>query len=205
MAAWMVWKDTRFFTSHDDVFIPVSNLQCCLEHKAVESQVQWTQDKTNFLKNQALHYLCRSKDLEDLCVFDFYQEYKSANLTKKLRDDGDYYKFEKDMGHFKHPGWTKLDSGKDRQHCMQAMVPREVPVLGCVSQWPFPNAASFKVNLFTCRKDEITESMDMYAYLVMVLFYPFCCSADLMATTAGIQSYALRLCQLYMNKMNNKS
>jgi hypothetical protein len=58
-------------------------------------------------------------------------------------------------------------------------------------------AASFKVNIFTCCKDEITESMDMYAYLVMVLFYPFCSSADLTATTASNQSYALRLCQLF--------
>ena len=98
MAAWIVWKDTHFFTSHDDVFISISDLQHCLEHKAVESQVQWTQDKTNFLENQALHYLCQNKDLEDLCVFDFYQEYESANLTKKLRDDGDYYEFEKGVG-----------------------------------------------------------------------------------------------------------
>ena len=94
-----------------------------MEHKAVESQVQWTQDKMNFLENQALlHYLCWSKDLDDLCVSDFYQEYKSANLTKKLRDDGKYYEFEKDMGHFKHPGWMKLDSGKDWQYCVQLMV-----------------------------------------------------------------------------------
>jgi hypothetical protein len=138
MAAWMVWKDTSFFTSHDNVFIPVSNLQCCLEHKAVESQVQWAQDKTNFLKNQALHYLCWSKDLEDLCIFDFYQEYKSANLSKKLRDDGYYHEFEKDMGHFKHPGWTKLDSGKDRQHCMQAMVPEKCQYLDMLASGLFP-------------------------------------------------------------------
>jgi hypothetical protein len=44
----------------------------------------------------------------------------------------------------------------------------------------------------------------MYAYLVVVLFYPFCCCADLMATTAGIQSHALRLHQLYEEDKQQK-
>jgi hypothetical protein len=84
LAAWLVQHDKRFFSSHEDIYVPLSDLHRCLTNEKIDSQVQYTSNSDNYLENQALHYLCHHDELEDYSVFDFYQEYKRNSFTCHL-------------------------------------------------------------------------------------------------------------------------
>jgi hypothetical protein len=109
-------------------------------------------------------------------------KYKSVHYSAaKAKDNcGQYLEFQKDMGFFKHPGWRNVATRTEHTECCaQAMEKRVELVLVHVSQWIFPNTATFKGNILTCQDDDITGSMEKWSSLVLTLFHPFWSESDL--------------------------
>ena len=51
IAAWLIQHDKRFFSSHEDIYVPLSDLHRCLTNEKIDSQVQYTSNNDNYLEN----------------------------------------------------------------------------------------------------------------------------------------------------------
>lgn len=110
MASYLNEHGSRFYFSHDFVYCPLKDIIALLNNAAVDGIARYSEDGTMFFENQALHYLCRSQELEDCSVKEFFEEYRVLNTgfyekKHKRDDDGDddVFPFEADTGYFKHP------------------------------------------------------------------------------------------------------
>jgi len=235
MASYLNEHGQRFYFSHEFVYCPLKDILELLNQSGVHSVAKYNADGSVYFENQALHYLCRSNELEDVSVKEFFEEYHKVDLSffekKRKRGDGDdVWPFEADTGHFKHPSTRKRkerasqnntsapistdgatqqstprsqrnnssasrSSGTARKRkksttpakkeppkTRQGVKMREKKLLIKVSQWMFPDAAKFKANILSCAVSEISNDMEIYAQLVLALFLPHRCLADLKST-----------------------
>ena len=170
MGTFLARKGTRFYFSHDFVYCPLQDLSKLLRNQSVDSSLQFHGDK-GFLENNALHYLCRAKELEDVSVSSFFEEYV---VCRNVESEEELFPFIGDTGNFEHPS-----KSKDGQKVIQAVKPAKKNKLAKVTQWQFPDTAKFEGNILKCKLDDINSAMEEYARLVMILFYPHRCEADL--------------------------
>ena len=167
MASYLIRNGSRFYFSHKFVFCPLNDLISLQEGRHVGGQATFAKDRVYF-ENQALHYLCwpKGEEFESLCVKDFYEIFQVKAKTKIGLVKG--YDFQADTCFFKHPSFNTKT-----QKFNQWVVARDEPSYIKVSQWAFPDAASFKGDILTCQQSEFNGKMETYARLVLTLFLPF--------------------------------
>ena len=168
LASHLLRYKERFIFSHEFAHLPVDHLIHLLQDEAVTATFQNHKDGS-FFQNRALHYLCRSTELESVSVFDFYTQYDSVFITKENKDSIHCYN---NTPHFHHPSIGK--NGMSRQ----GVILRDIPALPKILQWALPDTACFGGSIL----DESTPMMaatETYAQFILTLFLPHRCNADL--------------------------
>ena len=75
-----------------------------------------------------------------------------------------------------------------------------------VSQWSFPDTAQFKNNILTCPASAINQSMEEYAYTMLLLFHHYRSHEDLLpSVTAGSFPYVMKLREIYKHEVQLQS
>jgi hypothetical protein len=80
MASYLTRNASRFYFSHSFSWCPLRDISKLLNGEQVSANVSFTEYQAYF-QCQALHYLCRPRDLEDTNVFDFYTRYKVLKVN----------------------------------------------------------------------------------------------------------------------------
>jgi hypothetical protein len=112
MASEINERGSRFYFSHDAEYCPLVDVVGLLHNSLVDGIAKYNADGTVYCENHALHYLCRSEELEDVSLAEFTSEYYKVDTNffskKRKRDKQDeVFPFEADTGYFKHPSAYK--------------------------------------------------------------------------------------------------
>jgi len=176
LASYLNRHGSRFYFSHDTTYCPLRDLVRLANSETVPGIARYNNDGSVYFENQALHYLCRHDDLEDIPAKDFYTEYTvltvpGKNTGKRKRDDEETWRFKSDTGHFQHPSAKKTKDGR-LNDATQGVKKKDAPTLARISQWMIPDTAKFKDNIFACPPENITKEMEIYAELFLTLLVP---------------------------------
>ena len=165
----------RYRFSHQCTYCPLADLEKLIRNQSVGGVLETNKGRTYF-ENCALHYLCRNEELEYINVWTFYTEFKTARNSKKAGEEDEVLPFIANTGYYKHPS-AETRGGVEVTH--QGVTAREVDEIHLlkVAQWVFPDTADFGGNILT--SDDITEKMELYARLVLILLVPFRSAPDL--------------------------
>jgi hypothetical protein len=115
-------------------------------------------------------------------------------------------RFIADTGFFKHPS-AKKEKDDSISECRQGVVRRVLGPLNIqVSQWIFPDTATFQGNILTCTEQHINEEMEDYAFSVLALFYPYRSHEDLLPVIqTSIHPYVKKLREIYSQEVLSES
>lgn len=178
-ASYLTRHDSRFYFSHRFQFCPLRDLFQILEGGTVSATLTFTRGG-GFLENQALHYLCRPKDLEDLSPREFFEQYYVLFVQGPPKAGERDLRFINDTGYYRHPSATVKPGNPPRLlECRQGVAEREESLYIKVSQWTFPDTAQFKFNILSCANSDISAPMESYAKFMLLLFYPYRRQKDL--------------------------
>ncbi len=168
LASFLLRNSSRFYFSHDFQYCPVRDLIKIHQNKGVSSVMRFCCEGGNYFENQALNYLCRPRIAEYCSVKKFVEQFEVRFATKRTMEDG-VVPFIADTGFFKHP--SRLESIQDGE-CRQGIMERMEPVRAKVTQWQFPDTATFNGNILECEESEINGAMEGYAEFVLTLLLP---------------------------------
>ena len=185
LAAFLNRTGSRFYFSHDFTYCPLYDIMKLHRKEKVPVNMKYSQSGDVFFENQALHYLCRHEDLEDVSAKDFYEQYtvipmgnaplpgnKRKRKNKKSSRDEGKWSFKAQTVSFTHPS-VKRDKQGNIGGATQGVKLREKPGLIRVPQWGFIDTAKFKgSHILKCPTEEIIPAMDEYAFMMLCLFYP---------------------------------
>ena len=192
LASYLTRHDSRFYFSHSFQFCPIQDLQNLLHGDNVSGHIKYARDGRAFFENQAIHYLCRPECLKDLSAKTFYENYQTVQYYKQGSAKEKDLRYINDTGYFRHPSAKKV--GRILKPSVQGCYERDTPLLIRVSQWQFPDTATFKGNILTCPNSDITDTMEQYAELVLLLYYPYRSSADLRPLqSTGFRPFTMKL------------
>ncbi|CAB9525913.1 hypothetical protein SEMRO_1747_G295080.1 [Seminavis robusta] len=186
-----------------------------LNKQEVSSELRYSPTGQAYLENQALHYLCRNKDLENVSVKRFYELYeerpmKSVTGGSVRRTDEEKWPFMADTRHFVHPSAIKGNDGVLTGETSAGVILRKEEALVRVPQWAFSDAGGFGANILTCPTGELNQAMDTYAEVLLALYLPHRCLADLKKSVPQTNyAFAERLREVYeydvLRKANKKN
>ena len=177
LAKYLIHNKSRFHYSDTIIHIPIAETKSILDKS--NFFVRLSEEGKIFLESRSLHYLLRSKDLEDVNLHDFFTKFvvvKQSRLNKK--NSLEVYEFLD-----KHPG-------KD----FQCVIHQKNEVIGGISNFSFVDTSSFNGSILD-ESLQITASMEDYAKTVLLLFLPFRNKDDLLLEN----SYTKKLRQVYEN------
>ena len=177
MASYLTRHDSRFYFSHEFTFCPLIDLVKLHDKQHVECLQKFDDDGTTFFENQALHYLCRPLELESISAKTFSECYKVSYVSKSKLDEDKIFRMCPDTGFYQHPSVTKV--GRYKGQCKQGVEVRAEFGYCSVSQWSFPDTATFGDDILTCDVSNMNKKMELYAQHVLTLFYPHRSAGDL--------------------------
>lgn len=190
-ASYLTRHDSRFYFSKKTVFCPLKDVIKLHQKETVPTVLKYTADGGCYFENQALHYLCRPLQLEDLSLKDYFERYEDAFVPTKKRSknvDNPVMPFVCDTGHFVHPSVpkeTKKNTNKP-QEARQGARCRDEPVWIKVSQWMFPDTSHFHgEDIRTCQSEKVNKAMEQYAETSMALLLPHRHVSDLQSAVPG--------------------
>ena len=174
MAAFLTRNRSRFYFSHEFQYCPLHEVVDTIKGRAVKQHIRHM-GSMMIIEKAGYDYLCRNADMEDMCLFDMLRNYK----TRFMKSDSTTVVPFESTQYFDHPSDIK---GKVRQ----GLELRETPVLVEIPQRMFKDTGNFKDDILD-ESTEVTAAINYYSMLVLVLFYPFRCEADL--TMDGTMNY----------------
>ena len=179
-ASFLTRHDSRFYFSHTFHYCPMHDLFKILEGGTVSANVKIA-GSGHYFENQALHYLCRPKALEDLSAREFFEEYYVVDMPQAPPKPGQPdLRFLNHSGHYQHPSaYVTRTNPPTLGQCRQGVGLRDTPTNIKVTQYSFPDTARFKANILTCANEEICDAMETYAKWLLHLLYPYRCKKDL--------------------------
>ncbi|KAG7373540.1 hypothetical protein IV203_034264 [Nitzschia inconspicua] len=159
MASYLIRNGSRFHFSHNFSYVDIGSF-----FKAIQEDLNISADEDGsvFLKSSVSNYLCRPKELEEVCVYDFESQYVACKpVTGSLE-------------------WAVPHPNNDHVKVRQLSM-EHIPV---ISYLDFVNTKEFDGNdIFCCKTEEIPpeklSSMEQHAKACYVLFVPFRNVADL--------------------------
>jgi PIF1-like helicase/Helitron helicase-like domain at N-terminus len=179
MAAHLTRIGSRFYFSHEFSWCPLRDIKVLLNGGAIHVSLSVGVYSTYF-QCQALNYLCRPTELENLSAYEFFAGYDIR--TNRTSGSTAFLYFANTL-FFKHPSYVAT---KDRYK--QGVVKRLTPKLVKIFQYDFPDTASFGGDLL-CEDDEITDQMEKFSEQSLLLFLPHRQQLDLVIN----QSFTKRL------------
>lgn len=185
MAAYLTRNKSRFYFSHSFAWCPLRDITNLLNGENVNAAIAINENSAYF-HCEALHYLCRPTELEDVPVFKFYSQYEVCKQTENNKDS--VYTFH-NTSQFKHPSFDDLTNT-----CLQGVRPRKIQRLAKVYQHDFPDTAMFEGNIldyFT----PINDYMEQYSFKVLLLFLPIREKQDMLLDN----SYTKKLRQVVLD------
>ena len=206
LASFLTRNDSRFFFSHDFVFCPLTDVVRLHNQQDVDATLRVDSNGGTFFENQALHYLCRPSELENVSLKDFVENYSIGYVTKRKSKDNPVIPFQADTGHFKHPSAkNKRVSGVEKVTCAQGVKLSEEDQYAKVPQWFLPDSCSFNTSILNCSEDSFNEPMERYSQAVLSLFLPHRSSSDLKVAGQSEFPYTKKLREVYENDIIRKS
>ena len=174
LASYLTRHDSRFYFSHDFQFCPLRDLKKALNDEKISGTLVYSTNG-RFFENQALHYLCRPKELESLSPRQFYEEYYVLQMRGKPKKG--------QLRFIVTPSFTHPSAIKVRDTfgpCRQGVGARDKPLGIKVSQWLFKDTARFMGNnVLTCANSEMNAAMEDYAEWILLLFHSYRQKEDL--------------------------
>ena len=185
MASYLTRHDSRFYFSHQFVYCPLKDVLRLHNQQEIGATLAMGPSGTSFFENQALHYLCRPQELEQVSLKVFTEQYEVGYVRRKDKERP-FTPFQVDTGAFKHPSATWKGRGKKKQlQCTQGVREREINVLIKVLQFGFPDTSQFHENMLTCDDSKLNRAMNEYAQMVLtLLLWPHWSTAQLESTQA---------------------
>ncbi|KAG7364583.1 hypothetical protein IV203_037785 [Nitzschia inconspicua] len=159
MASYLIRNGSRFHFSHNFSYVDIGSF-----FKAIQEDLNISADEDGsvLLKSSVSNYLCRPKELEEVCVYDLESQYVACKpVTGSLE-------------------WAVPHPNNDHLKVRQLSMER-IPV---ISYLDFVSTKEFDGNdIFCCKTEEIPpeklSSMEQHAKACCVLFVPFWNVADL--------------------------
>ena len=90
MASYLTRNDSRFIFSHKTAWIPLRDMSAVLKRNAINTSIKLNY-KTPFFECMPLNYICRPVKFNNLCAFDFFEQYEVVNTTSRNKDDLDFF------------------------------------------------------------------------------------------------------------------
>lgn len=174
---------TRVYFSHKSESVPLKDLIRVENKQAVSSIGRYNTDGKLYFENNALNYLCRHPELEDLSPLEFYTQYEPCNIKKTRKrkassnspvDDNGQYPFV-NTDWFSHPsiGLTKRGQNKGADKpATRGVQERDHALLPKIAQWMFTDAKKFGESICMCADNKKNKWMEEYAQLVLTLLVP---------------------------------
>ena len=187
LASYLTRNDSRFYFSHDFSFCPLTDLVRIHNKQRIDAQLAFDPKGMTYFENQSLHYLCRPKQVENVCLKDFFEQYevKYCSNSKKKNKDNPVIPFLVDTGFFKHPSVvTKKSKNVEVSTARQGIRLLEERRYVKVPQWVFPDSCDFHGDILTCADADINEAMEVYAQAVLTLLMPHRTKSDLQVNSA---------------------
>jgi hypothetical protein len=148
--------------SHKTVWCPLRDIKALLKGGQANASLLHNGD-IPFYQCAALHYLCRPTELDDLSVYDFFSMYEVVRQTKYTQAD----LLDFDNTTFQHPSYHSKT-----KKFLQGVRERSQMHLVKIFQYDFPDTSEFGGSLLD-ENIPISESMEIYCELVLLLFYPY--------------------------------
>jgi Helitron helicase-like domain at N-terminus/PIF1-like helicase len=187
MASYLTRNKSRFYFSHEMVWCPLRDIENILDGEEVSTELSIVGTDAYF-KCEALHYLCRPIELENVSVFNFFYNYIICPNV------GNVYQFQ-NSGILKHPSYC------DRTKIYrQAIKKRKHPKLPKIYQCDFPDTAMFEGNILNTQTI-INDYMEKYSWKVLLLFLPYRKKEDILKH----EYYTETLRYAYNEKLIDKS
>ena len=190
LASYILRNNSRFIFSHDAVWCPLRDIKKILFKESIDDSVI-VRDNIHsgyYFINSAMNYLCRPKELERLSPKKFYENYE---VVRKKANDSDILMFEPCGDNMYHPSYyskKKTYSHGVKKRCVKCIVK--------VYQWDFPDTASFGAKNILHNDTIITEKMEQYAEMVLLLLTSFRKLNDLRVDGSYVKKFRL----LYQNE-----
>jgi len=198
LAAYLNRNSSRFYFSEQFEYCPIRDISKVLNRQPIPVIARYHGDSGDlYFENQAYHYLCRHKDLDSLCVKDFFERYQTVSMSatpteaesrkrkrkrKRQQQEAEQepvLRFINETASFQHPS-ARLSNTGVLGYARQGSKQKKHFTRLKLSQWMFSDTAKFKANMLTCDHSKITSDMEEYALLVLLLFLPFRNINDLM-------------------------
>jgi hypothetical protein len=170
MAAYLTRYKTRFIMSHDFVDCPLRDLRSITQGDDVNVTISFNNRNPQF-HCYAMHYLCRPLCYENLNSYEFFSRYEVVKCTEKVIRDGGVRLIT--SGEYTHQSFNY-----NTHQCDQAVVKRKIPFLVKVFQYDFIDTANFECDILL-PTSVITDEIESYCHLVLLLFSPFRFDDDL--------------------------
>ena len=105
-ASYLTRNDSRFYFSHEFTFCPLKDIMKLHRNEQVGSVLRYNGEGTAcYFECQALHYLCRPQEIEDVSVKEFFERYEVSYVHQRKRKRGDednpVMPFQADTGFFR--------------------------------------------------------------------------------------------------------
>ncbi|CAB9528348.1 helicase PIF1 [Seminavis robusta] len=197
LASFLTRNNSRFYFSHQFIYCPFRLLQ----KDQMQSTLKVTASGKCYFENQALHYLCRHDDLNNVCVKEFFERYDVKSMSSRKRSrkqDNGKWPFKADTGYFVHPSTERDDEGHPMNHNSEGVVERANCGFIQVPQWMFCDTAKFNCDMFQCTDGELNHAMDDYAKTVLAMLLPHRCLSDIKVRNARTDyPFAEKLCEVH--------
>jgi hypothetical protein len=168
MGSYLTRNKSRFIFSHKTVWCPLRDIKALLKGQEADATISY-HCQTPFFQCAALHYLCRPLELEDSSAFDFFSAYEVIRRTSTT--EAGLLQFHN--GYFRHPSFRTRSNT-----FIQGVRIRKQQHLIKLFQYDFPDTAQFGGSLLDTNIT-ISETMETYCELVLLLFYPYRCLTDI--------------------------
>jgi AAA domain len=161
MAALIVRNGSRFKCSHKFKYVPIREMVNYLNASSADNlrSSVMPHDTGCFLTNDALSYIFRPSDLEEITLLDFNEQYETVRTNSFTDCDPNEGTYELDD--VEHPGYGK-------QYCQKRKEKR----LAQFSHWSIPDTSTFGGNVWSLQFP-VNASVERWCQTVLILFYPF--------------------------------
>jgi hypothetical protein len=170
LAAYLTRNKSRFIFSHEFVFCPLLQLKSLTIGEDISVNVSFCNKNPRF-QCSAIHYLCRPLTLQLLSPYEFFSNYQVVKFSKKQMQNGAERLI--NTAYFKHPSYNSRTGC-----CSQVVAKRLTKALIQVPQYSFTDSANFECNILL-GTSPISEEIENYSHLVVLLFLPYRCDSDL--------------------------
>jgi len=196
MAPILTRQKERFYFSHNTRLCPLQDLIRILHNEPIDSVLKYTPKGDTFFESQALHYLCRPEELEDLSPKSFYEMYGVHHNSGKRKRDDELMLFLAETEYFRHPSADAYDQ------VHQGVKPMEKSALVKICQWQFPDTCKFNQSIMLATPSEMSRDMEKYAELVLGLLSAYRGPDDFMPEDRSISMYRCvhRLQEIYIQE-----